>query len=241
MATCIPENPSVSAGIGVISYNSYVAYVAKSIGPGWGFDCSQKLSPAQVKSMVATPLPNGQKVSFIFRYVSLNPTLWPGDIDPIERDSILGQGVPLLLVQHVNYPGWTASGWNGAAHGNQAGLNAKQIDYPAGAMIFVDMEGIADSGGPVYEYLQAWAEAVAGFGYVPAMYQGYACGMTPDLLAQHTEIGGWWSDFGARPNPTGVGFMCKQFAQVMHCNVPVDPDKCYADMLGRTLVGMSTV
>ena len=187
--------------------------------------------------MVQTPMPNGQKVSFVFRYVSLDPVLKPGDITPNERDSIIGAGVPLLLVQHCRYPGWIANAVNGTQNGNAAGLDAQAVGYPPGAMLFVDLEGVGDVGGPVDEYITAWAYAVQAYGFKPGLYQGYSCGIAPAVLAQHIEYGGFWSDFGDRQNP--VGFVCKQFAQVMHCGMPVDPDKCYADSLGRTLVGMA--
>ena len=207
------------------------------MGPGWGADLSVKLTSSQAKSVVNTPMPNGQAIKFLFRYVSLSAPLRAGDIDPGERDSILGTGIPLILVQHVEYPSWIASAANGTEHGNAAGEDAKQIQYPAGAHVFLDLEGVKNVGGPVDEYVTCWAYAVQAYGFSPALYVGYACGITPDILAQHTEFTGFWSDFGPRTLPS-PGFMCKQFAQVMHCNVPVDPDKCYADMLGRTLIGM---
>lgn len=213
-----------------------MSFTAVPVGPGWGFDASVKLTGIAEKC-VATPLPNGQ-VSFIFRYVSLSQPFYKVDIDPAERDEILATGATLLLVQHVAYPFWQASAALGAQHGNIAGLHAQSIEYPAGAMLFVDMEGIANTGGPVDEYLTAWAYAVQGFGITPCMYDGYACGIDPSTLAQHIELGGFWSDFGSRVPPPGVGFMCKQFPEVSHCGIPAGPDQCYPDSLGRTLVGM---
>lgn len=179
-----------------------------------------------------------QPISFIFRYVSLYAPLRGGDIDPVERDAILACEVPLLLVQHVNYPGWTATAVNGTQHGNAAGQDATQVGYPSGAMLFVDLEGVKNLGGSVDEYITCWAYAVQAYGFVPGLYQGYSCGIDPGVLAQHTEYGGFWSDFGQRTNP--IGFMCKQRPQISHCGIGIDPDQCYPDSLNRSLVGMTS-
>lgn len=217
-----------------------MSFQAVKIPDGWGCDCSAKLSPALAKQVLTTPMAvNGgaQPIGFIFRYVSLYAPTRPGDIDPVERDAILASETPLLLVQHVNYPGWTATAVNGTQHGNAAGADATAVGYPAGCHLFVDLEGVKNLGGSVDEYITTWAYAVQAFGYVPGLYQGYSCGIDPGVLAQHTEYGGFWSDFGARVNP--IGFMCKQYAQISHCGIGIDPDTCKADTLGRQLVGMT--
>ncbi len=213
-----------------------MAFTAVPIGPCWGIDCSAKLSPALAKQVLTTPLPNWQAIKFIFRYVSLSQPYYKVDIDAEERDAILACDVPLLLVQHVRYPGWIANAVNGTNQGNVAAEHAASVGYPAGAMLFVDLEGVGDVGGPVDEYVTTWAYAVQAVGFVPGLYQGYSCGIDPGTLAQHTEFGGFWSDFGDRKNP--LNFVCKQYPQVMHCGIGVDPDQCYPDTLGRTLVGM---
>lgn len=211
-------------------------FLLRQIPSGWGFDASCKLTGIAEKC-VATPLPNGQRIGFVFRYVSLSSPYYKVDIDTVERDEILSTGATLLLVQHVRLPSWIATAALGAQQGNVAGEHAKSIGYPDGAMLFVDLEGVGDVGGPVDEYITSWAYSVQAYNLIPCLYQGYACGIDPLTLSQHTEYGGFWSDFGPRTNP--VGFMCKQHPQVSHCGIGVDPDECFADSLGRTLVGMS--
>jgi glycoside hydrolase-like protein len=215
-----------------------------TLPPSWGCDCSAKLSPDMAQNLARAHLKNGNKIGFVWRYVSLNTQpdgsgRYPVDIDPEERDGILNAGLTLLLVQHVNYPGWYASALNGAAHGKAAANHAAWIEYPKGAHIAVDLEGVSSQDTPkqVAEYINAWCRAVLAAGYKPVVYVGYSCGLTPEQLWELPLVDRYWSDFGTR-EVANRGFCMVQKPEEQLAGIKIDPDQAMADKLGGTLVGM---
>lgn len=208
----------------------------------WGCDTSQKLSPEMAQNLARAHLANGNQIKFVVRYVSLETE--PGglgaysiDIDPTERDGILSAGLTLLLVQHVQFPGWYASAMTGCDHGNAAANHALWVDYPKGAHIALDLEGVSDSGEQVIEYVNAWCRAVIRNGFKPVVYVGYACGLTPEQLWELPLVDRYWSDFGKR-EVANRGFCMIQGVQENLAGIKIDPDKHQADLLGGVLVGM---
>ena len=204
----------------------------------WGFDTNTKLNAKTAQNLTRAPLPNGNVSKFCWRYVSLSNPL-PGDLDIEERDAILNAGLTLLLVQHVNYPGWFAAATLGSSHGQAAAAHAKLVEYPQGAHLACDLEGVNDESTPaqVIDYVNGWCRAVIAAGYLPCLYVGYACGLTPQQLWELPLVSRYWSDFGKR-NVANRGFTCVQSPQVTVAGVQVDPDHAMPDKLGGCLVGM---
>lgn len=192
----------------------------------WGFDLNWMLSAGEAGVLKKAPYP-GQPTSVLWRYVSLGDPS-PHDITVAERDNILGAGWLLGLVQHVQYPSWSADPAGGMAHGAHAVAHAQLVGYPPGCHIGLDMEGLGNAGAPVMGYVVAWADAVHAAGYRVLMYVGYQDGLT---AAQHKSLqdGGyvdaWWSDFGPRSLPEGCAFAMKQHTQTTIAGIQVDPDE----------------
>jgi hypothetical protein len=143
----------------------------------------------------------------------------------------------------VPRPGWQTGGAaGGTAAGQRDVAAAKRLGYPQGAHLAFDLEGLGDQGVSVEEYVLARCKVVRAAGYLPAAYEGYDDGLTMALrlaLSGPDGVDVWWSDFGPRTPPPGIGFVCTQHAQMVFQGVCIDPDECHGvDIRGRSLVGM---
>jgi len=215
-----------------------VSLAAVPLPRGWCFDTIWKfeaLSAGRLKdaSWVGPTLA-------LWRYVSLGaPDMH--DIDVAERDAILGAGWLLGLVQHVERPSWQANRANGLSHGTSAAAHARLVGYPPACHIGLDLEGLGDSGVPVMSYVQAWADAVHAVGYRVLLYVGYDDGL-PDAmvtsLSEHGYVDAFWSDYGPRSLPMGLGWAMKQHAQTTVAGIGVDPDEV---LLGGVIAVMGRV
>lgn len=202
-----------------------VSFVASTLGRGWGFDTTHRFTAVDAARLKAASWV-GPTLA-LWRYVSLGAPS-PADITPDERDAILGAGWLLGLVQHVQYPSWHADPASGLAHGKAAVAHAQLVGYPPGCHLAVDMEGLGDEGAPVMGYVVSWADTVHAAGYRVLMYVGYLDGL-PDAVVRALVEGGYvdafWSDFGPRALPMGLGFAIKQHAETTVAGIQVDPDE----------------
>jgi hypothetical protein len=206
---------------------------ARPLGDEWGIDCSQKLTAASAKALRSLG-----RYDFVWRYVFFNQPR-PGDLDPAETAAILDAGLTLLVVQHVRNPGWTASDQLGGSDGQWAVRNAAEAGYPPnmGLSVALDLEGLANSGAPVAEFVDQWCLTVASAGYEPVLYVGYDAGLSPQELYDLPHVARYWSDAGPRSVVTR-GFCCKQGPEQTIAGVRVDTDHATPDMLGGVLVGL---
>lgn len=133
-----------------------------------GFDSDTKISPALAQEFRRI----GYR--FVIRYVSLEDTEAPGDIDKPEVQGILAAGLGLMWVQHTRGKGWVPSAALGLADGTNAVTHAINAGIPAGVMGACDLEGISVNAGlkDILDYARAWHGQVAKAGYVPVGYIG---------------------------------------------------------------------
>jgi hypothetical protein len=190
-------------------------------------DASAKLTPDNIDSVAA----DGYKG--IVRYVPLPGVVAASDIDAGELEAIVGGGLGLMLVQHVRYPGWNPALYKGAHDAAVAVQSAMAAGYPAGAHIFVDLEGIKGTAHATITFANDWADAVVAAGYRAGCYVGYAVPLTPEQLYDLHDVNSYWSDAGKRAVATR-GFAIKQRPQIFIDNVPFDPDDVEPDQLGET-------
>lgn len=210
----------------------------------WGCDVSSKLNAQSATNLARAAMSNGNRATFVWRYVSLDTEpdgsgRYPVDIDPAERDAILDAGLTLLLVQHVNYPGWYASALNGASHGKAAANHAAWAGYPKGCHLACDLEGVAsgDSAAQIADYVNGWCRQVIAAGYLPVLYVGYACGLNSKQLWELPLVSRYWSDFGQR-SVDNRGFCMVQGREEVVASIKIDVDHAMPDKLGGCLVGM---
>ncbi len=206
-----------------------------AVPSSWGIDTSAKLSGTAPKRLASTPLASGKEIRFVWRYVFFGPAR-PGDIDAGELEAILEAGLILLLVQHCRSGSWHASGAQGAEDGAWAVRNAQAAGYPLGACIALDLESVANPGAAVQSHATQWCAVVKEAGYLPVVYVGFDCGLTPEELYELPGVERYWSDAGPR-SVAERGFCCKQYPQTSVAGTPVDPDQAFPDQLGNFLIG----
>ena len=202
----------------------------QSAPDGLVVDTNTKLTAADL-TLLAGSRWNGQLVQGVVRYVSIHAEAH-GDIDAAEIQAALSAGLGVMLVQHVRYPGWTATEAQGAIDGAAAAANARAAGYLPGCHLWLDLEGVANVGDEVIAYVNAWASAVVAAGFLAGLYVGYSCGLTPKQLYESLpDIHAYWSDFGQR-SVERRGFCMKQHPQCLVAGIQVDPDEVMADALG---------
>jgi Domain of unknown function (DUF1906) len=198
--------------------------------PGKGFDSSTKLTLPQAQALHAAGY------SFVCRYVRLPNNTAAADIDARELAMLASVGFEVLLVQHVRDPG--AVGWNPANHsgtedGMTAATHARLAGYPAGAHIFVDLEGIAGTAAATKLYAEAWAAAVRSSGYLAGCYVGYRVPLDALGLWLLHGINSYWSDAGHR-RVANRGCAINQGDKLTIAGADIDEDVLTIDLLGET-------
>src|SRR5437773_3005174 len=146
-----------------------------------GFDANLIIPP----NAAAAFIQRGYR--FCVRYVR-RQTVHDFDLTPDEADGLIGAGLGLMAVQHVeSETAWTPTAAKGAANGDVAATEAQQIGIPPGGMVWCDLEGVTvgTPAAQVIDYCNRWHAAVAGAGYVPGLYVGFHCGL--DATVSHAS------------------------------------------------------
>jgi hypothetical protein len=211
-----------------------VTIVARRIQASWGADTDAVLSAADAVRLKAAGY-QGRPLVFLWRYGA--------DVSLVERDAILSAGWILLLVEHVQRTGWQSRGRaGGELDGQRDVFHAQRLGAPPGKHLGIDLEGLGDQGVSVEDYVLGRCHVQRAAGFLPACYEGFDDGLT---MQQRLDISGpegvdvWWSDFGSRTPPPGIGFVCTQHPTVFVAGIEIDPDECHGvDLRGRPLVGM---
>jgi hypothetical protein len=117
---------------------------------------------------------------FAIRYLSLEAGSGAGDLTDAEARVILGTGLALMAVQHVEASGWRSIGELGQRRGQAAAENARAAGLPAGVSLWLDLEGVAlnAASAEIIAYCNAWFGAVGEAGYAPGLYVGAGAGLT---------------------------------------------------------------
>ena len=155
-----------------------------------GFDCNTVLSDSQIQAFVRA----GYK--FVCRYVKRS-TVHSGDLTASEAARILQGGLGLMAVQHVDLPGWRPSASLGVAYGQGAVEHMQEIGFPAGSMVWLDLEGVAP-GTPhmaVRDYCKSWHQVAAASGFLPGIYVGYQPGLTASELYYGLPFTHYWAAY----------------------------------------------
>ncbi len=155
-----------------------------------GFDCNSRLTP----KTAAVFKEHGY--AFAIRYV---PRLTPhdNDITPDEAGVIKAVGLGLMIVQHVESPGWIPTPEKGTAYGETAVEHCRAIGYAPGASVWLDVEEVA-RGVPTYAitgYCNRWYDVVRAAGYLPGVYVGWNCRLTPSELYWRLKFRAYWGAY----------------------------------------------
>ena len=170
----------------------------------------------------------------MFRYISRGTTEAPGDLTNSELTDLTKAGWAVGVVQHAAASGTVVGTTIGTTWGTQAAERAQGIGVPAGACIFVDVEGYA-SNSDLVGFCQAWALALTEKApeYSPGLYYAYP-GLTKDQVEELIGVGtfmAYWAG-GDKGTPRGIGETINQSLTTTMsatCNgiaytISVDPD-----------------
>ncbi|AZE48369.1 hypothetical protein C4K04_2697 [Pseudomonas chlororaphis] len=177
---------------------------------------------------------SSQGYTFCIRYLSLGAGQDEGDLSQGEANDILQAGLALMVVQHVEDPGWSPSQGSGQANGVNAVGNAISIGLPLGLNVWCDLEGIAENTNSqdVIDYCAAWYSAVSAAGYVPGLYVGANAVLSGqqlyDLPFQH-----YWQSCSEVPEVVVCGYqMVQSFVPDPVNGIGIDEDITQNDEQG---------
>lgn len=200
-----------------------------------GFDCNQTLDATLVKALFDA----GYR--FAIRYVRREQP-HHSDLTAEEAETILEGGLALVAVQHVeSESSWSPSESKGRQYGTTAAAEVLAIGFPAGAVVWCDLEGVAPHTGSddVVAYCREWARAVADAGFQPGLYVGWHCGLTPEQLYHQTPFTRYWAAYNLNADqfPETRGVQMRQHEAKAsdiprNADIGLDVDTTAADALG---------
>lgn len=194
-----------------------------------GFDCNQHVS-----SQVAAVFRNAG-YRFAIRYVPRHKAN-AGDLSASEAAGILSAGLGLMIVQHVQLPGWVPTGAMGKEYGAFAAKSASDVGYRLGAMVWCDLEGVKVGTDPrdVAAFCNNWLDQVGLVGFTPGLYVGYDAGLNAQQLYKNLRFEHYWAaynlDVDKRPATRDV--QMQQGTERVLSGVRYDPDTIHPDALG---------
>lgn len=201
---------------------------AQPASQGLWCDTTQKPSLAQVKALVTA----GYKG--IVRYLPLPNNNTAHDIDSDELVTLTGEGLEVMLVQHVRTPPWDPRSHSGTVDGATAAEWARNIGYPD-AHIFQDLEGVLVGTTPsaVIVYSNLWAGRILQSGFRGGLYVGYDVPLSATELYEDLSHNSYWRDAGPREVATRGFAVQQQSPEKTIAGLRIDEDYVVADLLGE--------
>lgn len=200
-----------------------------------GFDTNTTLTPATARAFHA------KGYRFAIRYLR-RATPHPYDLTSGEVDVILGAGLGLMAVQHVeSAESWLPSGNKGDANGGAAVAHARELALPIGATLWCDLEGVAPgtSEAAVIAYVNGWCDVVGTAGFLPGLYVGWHPGLGPEALFHELHTRHYWASYNLDTDqyPVVRGVQMRQWARLSAdvpngLAIPFDVDTVLTDKLG---------
>ena len=206
--------------------------ISALITPGEWLDTSTPILAALIPALLA----RGTKG--VIRYCPLPSNFTGGDASAGELERLTDAGLGVMLVQHVrglrehNYL-WSPATCDGAKDAEYAVTWTERCEYPMGATIWQDLEGIDPSvGAPqtIY-YCQQWADTVISLGYQAGLYVGFSVPLSPGQLYSlpHTT---YWRASGFVPSVERRGYCGQQGVSLVIEGTQFDRNVFSPDFLG---------
>ncbi len=169
-----------------------------------GFDTSAPLSSAQGTEL------RGLGYQFAIRAVGLSADPAPSwALSADEASALRAAGLGVGIYQSYRNTGITAQ--QGTDDGNGAVKQANSIGYPAGAVLWCDLEGsYSVSSDTLIAYLNNWWTAVSGAGYLPGIYCGPQSILSGQQLYSSLEFQHYWMSAANVPDIPTRGYQMYQ-------------------------------
>lgn len=197
-----------------------------------GFDANTPITKAKAAALRQAGF------AFAVRYLSRKAKPPAGDLTKAEMAAILDSGLALMAVQHVAAPGWLPSGALGLDYGANAAAHARAVGLPAGTAVFLDLEEVSPKAAPadIIAYCNSWHGEVAATGYVPGLYVGCNCGLTPDQLYRRLKMTHYWKSGSKVPAIPHRGYSMVQtiIANDIVAGIAIDRNLITPDAFGMT-------
>ena len=171
-----------------------------------GFDANTVLSRRVCEAAKASGF------EFCIRYVSRRNVQPAGDLSEAEANVILGSGLALMPVQHVAPEDWSPSQALGSTNGKNAAAHTRQIGFPAGVNVWLDLEGVKTSTPheTVIAYCNAWFAEVDSAGFAPGLYVGARAILTGNELFWRLRTKHYWRSGSRVPDVPHRGYQLIQ-------------------------------
>lgn len=182
-----------------------------------GFDCNCMLTASTARAFVA------KGFDFVMRYV---PRVRPGPHDLTDRevDTLLTAGLDVGTVQHVeNVAAWTPTAGKGTLYGQTAATYARFAGMLPGCIVALDLEGVAlDTPAEVtIAYCRNWYAVVKDAGFLPVLYVGWRCGLSPAQLYHNLPFSRYWGAYNLnRDQFPAVRGVCMKQSERIATDIP---------------------
>jgi hypothetical protein len=184
--------------------------------------------------------------TFCVRYLSRGAPQHD-DLTASEAEGILGGGLALMPVQHVQKGRWVPAATLGGDYGAAAVHHAQSVGFPAGVNVWLDLEGVKVGTPPedVVAYCNRWFDTVSDAGYVPGLYVGADPGLDGHDLFWRLRTKHYWASASWIPDVAIRGYQMKQSRESHIVVIPGQPgiqicrDVCLPDALGATPLWLS--
>jgi hypothetical protein len=193
-----------------------------------GFDANAVISASVARQFVDAGY------QFCVRYVG-RTQMASHDLTAAEAQTLLGAGLALMPVQHVEAGEWAASGSLGAEYGANAAQFVSAIGFPPGVNVWLDLESVSTSSAAadVTAYCNNWYDAVAGAGYTPGIYVGWQPMLTNGQLYSALKFKHYWGAYNVDAVIPQRGWVMKQTpAHTQVAGIDHDDNVTHVDGLG---------
>ena len=206
--------------------------IVRPATPGlWG-DTSQRITLAGAQALFAAGYLG------VGRYVGLPGNVIGSDVTAAELAMLTGEGLEVLLFQHVRgnppaHPLWSPVDHDGAADAAEAAHRARAAGYPDNAHICQDLEACDGTAGQVLAYCLRWGRTMVSEVYGAMLYRGYAVVASDRELYELPDHNRYASDLGDHQIPVrGTCYVQTKYDVDVGGVVKVDTAIMRADLLG---------
>jgi len=200
-----------------------------------GFDANVAISASVARQFVDAGY------HFCVRYVG-RTQMASHDLTAAEAQTLLGAGLALMPVQHVQAGEWAASGSLGAEYGANAAQFVTAIGFPPGVNVWLDLESVSTSSAAadVVAYCNNWYDAVAGAGYTPGIYVGWQPMLSNSQLYSALKFKHYWGAYNVDAVIPQRGWVMKQTpAHTQVAGIDHDDNITHVDGLGGQVIWLA--
>lgn len=201
-----------------------------------GFDCNTPLSYTAARKFV------NEGYRFCLRYV---PRLKSKsyDLTDDEAKNILGAGLAIMTVQHVEAGEWMPDHQKAVNYGKTAVAYTQASHIALGTCVWLDLESVSKQASKdvIVDYCNTWWSIVAEAGFTPGIYLGWQNGLTGAEAYYRLKFEHYWAAYNLNKDqhPIVRDVQMKQQTEETLGGITFDPDVVYMDQKGMLPLAMT--